>query len=84
MKWSLGKHNLIYSFKSSSLLLGKMMKLCDHFIDTADILQMENKHGQLLIFKMIFRVKRRILYPQICYLKEKTFIFFFHMQSFDS
>lgn len=60
------------------------MKICDHFIDTADILQMENKHGQASYFQMIFRVKREYFTHKYAYLKEKTFIFFFHMQSFDS
>lgn len=56
-----------------------MMKLCDHFIDTADILQMENKHGQASYFQMIFRVKREYCTHKYAYLKEKNiYILFSH------
>ena len=59
-----------------------MMKLSDHFIDTADILQMENKHGQAFYFQMIFRVKREYCTHKYAYLKEKKHFYSFSHEKF--
>lgn len=63
--WKHERFNVL-SKKAFLCLLVKMMRLSDHFIDTADILQIENKHGQAILFSSYFQSQQRIPYPQIC------------------
>lgn len=66
-------------------LLVKMMGFSDHFIDTADILQIENKHRQAILFSNDFQSQRRIPYPEIYLLEiEGHFHSFLYTKSFDS
>lgn len=46
------------SNKAVLSLLVKMMRLSDHLIATADILQTENKYGQAILFSNDFKAKR--------------------------
>lgn len=75
--WKHGRFNV--SYKGAVLsLLAKMMRLSDHFIDTADVLQRENKHGQAILFSNDFQSQKRISCPQICILEiEECFHSFF-------